>query len=153
MKKAIIILLALVMVLSLVACGGGSQQSNGSASSNTPQETAKQTENVITTEVSLGLDKNDIASYLGNWKTDHIVMTFNKGGIGQYQEYNQGKVNSSYDFTYEVKDEIVVITIDSMMGKQISSFELNEDGTTLHIIQNGLPVQDVGGPDFVKEAN
>ena len=84
-----------------------------------------------------GLDKNDTASYLGEWKSEsgEYSLLFNKGGIGKYTT-----PTGFLDFTYEVEDEVVVLTIEDFDMKYVASFELNDDGTVLSVAQNGLPV-------------
>ncbi|MEE3492176.1 LptM family lipoprotein [Ruminococcus sp.] len=113
MKKVLALVMALVLVLSLAACGGG---------------------NTTSTEETTSV-KNDVASYLGKWKGDDAMyLTFNKGGVGRYDILNGG-----FDFTYEVKDEVVKVDINTSEQDFFAVLELNDDCTVLTFIQNALP--------------
>jgi outer membrane biogenesis lipoprotein LolB len=115
MKKALSILLALVLCLSLCACGGSTAE--------TPTEKT--------------MDKNDSANYIGVWETKDRRITINKGGVGRYEQPNSDY--GYFDFTWEIKDEVLVITIREIIGDMMATFELDESGTSLTIIQDGLP--------------
>jgi hypothetical protein len=137
MKKLITLLLAAALVLSLAACGGGNTTittpSGGESTTTTTPEPTKE-----------AFDKNNAELYLGAWYAPHYTMTFNKGGIGRFEQNNFG----FFDFKYEIKDETAVITISGgELGDFVSSFELNDDGTILTIVQNGLPSYQSGDTD------
>ena len=133
MKKAISLLLALVLCLSLCACGSGNDA---------PEATVKTTENTT-------LDKNDVSNYIGVWKSEHYEFVFNKGGIGRFTPHFRGHYPD--DFTYEVRDEAIVILIDGKYGVSRASFELNEDGTVLSVIQHNLSFSIDEEPEYIKQ--
>ena len=137
MKKAISLLLALVMCLALCACGGG-EGNNPS----TPETTVPPTDAV--------LDKNDVSHYLGVWKSEHFGFTFNKGGVGRFEVHIVEHENQR-DFTYEVRDEAIFIFIDGLQVDHMASFELNEDGTVLSVIQHNLPYAIDNEPEYKKQ--
>lgn len=134
MKKLMSLLLAAVMLLSFAACSG-----NGGGQ--TAEATQEPTEASMAEPTPVTIDKNDTSSYLGTWvckndKFDNYILVFNKGGIGR------GEPNVAtygfFDFTYEVKEEVVVITYHGVVYDEITMLELNDDGTVLSVIQNGL---------------
>lgn len=128
MKKLVALLLALVTVFALCACGG-------TAGQNGPK-----------------LDRNSTDAYLGTWEYEsengNKRLIINRGGVGKYEGRNEfasteNYKNFSWSFTYEVKDETLIVTIgDYHGGSWVSSFELNEDGSALIIIQHNLPAHD-----------
>ncbi len=124
MKRYFLMLMAFVMCLSLVACG----------------EKSMATDSVPNTSAT-GIDKNATDSYLGVWESIGTDMRFtiNKGGFGRYEVPNMSGIGV-FDFTYEVKDEVLSITIDAITSPFYASFELNDDGTALIMLHNGLPV-------------
>lgn len=132
MKKVLALLLALVLVLSLAACGGG-----GSSENKTASTTTKAT-----------LDKNDSSNYIGEWETDTFTLTINKGGVGQL--LGKSKSPSAADFDWEVKDEVIILYINQFETQFRSVLELNDDGSELNIIQDGL-YYNVGADKFTKK--
>lgn len=135
MRKSLSFIFLTVLVLSLVACGGDTSNAK-----NTPN--GGEENNVV--------DKSTTSSYIGTWESAHMRFTVNKGGIGRYDTYGINNVGY-YDFTYEVKDEVLVITMNRATGEYIASFELNDDGTALTILQDGLPVRMSGEIEFIKQ--
>lgn len=111
MKKNIILLLMAIMTLCLlVGCDKGDEEPKG-------------------------LDKNDSTNYIGLWESQHITYEISKGGIGTYKVYDGDKANNNvicdYNLSYEIKDEVMVITIKSSVKDTSATLELNEDGTKL----------------------
>ena len=133
MKKGLSLLLALVMCLSLCACGGG----NSTITTTVPPTDAV-------------LDKNDVSHYLGVWKSEHFSFTFNKGGVGWFEVHIKEHENKR-DFTYEVSDEAIVIFFDGLHVDNMASFELNEDGTVLSVIQHDLSYAIDKEPEYKKQ--
>ena len=122
MKKILALLLICVCMLGLVACG--SNEKNDSNTENT------------------GLDKNSTSSYIGAWEYDSgkgnvITFYFEKGGIGKYTQST--KENTTWNFTYEVKDEVVVLSRKAVGSEFVASYELNDDGTILTYITGDMP--------------
>ena len=78
-------------------------------------------------------------------------FTINKGGVGRYEQPNSDI--GFFDFTYEIQDEVMTITIESSVQNYVASFELNDDGTTLTILHNGLPSYYEEETGFVKVAS
>ena len=122
MKKILALLLICVCMLGLVACG--SNEKNDSNAENT------------------GLDKNSTSSYIGVWEYDSgkgnvITFYFEKGGIGKYTQST--KENTTWDFTYEVKDEVVVLSRKAVGSEFVASYELTDDGTILTYITGDIP--------------
>ena len=122
MKKILALLLICVCMLGLVACG--SNEKNDSNAENT------------------GIDKNSTSSYIGAWEYDSgkgnvITFYFEKGGIGKYTQST--KENTTWDFTYEVKDEVVVLSRKAVGSEFVASYELNDDGTILTYITGDMP--------------
>ena len=120
MKKVLVILLAIVMLLPLIACGN-----------------VKDKETVVETKEEES-DKNNPNFYLGTWVGEEYTLTFNKGGVGLSEVKN--KNYNKWSFTYEVKDGVVVVFADlgGEFGVRINTYELNEDGTILRLIQDGF---------------
>lgn len=121
MKKLVMILLTCICVISLAACG------------------AKVNEAAVATSA---LDKNDSSAYIGSWQYDTgkgnvITFNFNKGGIGNYTQST--KENATWDFSYEVKDEVVVLSRKAVGSEFLASYELNDDGTVLTYISGDMP--------------
>lgn len=121
MKKLVMVLLICACMTGLVACG------------------AKENEAVVETSV---LDKNDTSAYIGSWQYDTgkgnvITFNFNKGGIGNYTQST--KENTTWDFTYEVKDEVIVLSRKAVGSEFLASYELNDDGTVLTYITGDMP--------------
>ena len=118
MKKILALLLICVCMLGLVACGSNEKND------------------------STGLDKNSTSSYIGAWEYDSgkgnvITFYFEKGGIGKYTQST--KENTTWDFTYEVKDEVVVLSRKAVGSEFVASYELNDDGTILTYITGDMP--------------
>ena len=131
MKKLLVLVLAAALALSLVACGGGTGDTPSGGGEN----------NVI--------DKSTTDAYIGVWESAHMRFTVNKGGIGRYEQPTS--TIGYFDFTYEVKDEVLVITIPSSVTDYTASFELNDEGTALTILQNGLPSYYSEESEFIKK--
>lgn len=127
MKKAISLLLALALCLSLCACG------DGKAEPTTANE----------------IDKSESSNYVGVWESEHMRFTVNKGGIGRYEQ--PGTDIGFFDFTWEVKDEVLVIFITGQVSEYKASFELSDDGTSLTILHNGLPGYTEGETAYEKQ--
>ena len=122
MTRIIALFFSLAMCLSLIACGGNASDF---------YEVESETE-------SIGeVDKSETSNYFGVWESAHMRFTINKGGIGKYEQ--PGTSGGNYDLTWEVKDEVLVIIINSRVKEYMASFELDEEGNSLLIIQNGLP--------------
>lgn len=102
---------------------------------------------VMITCISICACGNDSKKYVGVWESAHMRFTINEGGIGRYERLESD--TGYYDFTWEIKDEILIITIDSIR-KSVSSFELNDDGSSLTILQNGLPTSQPGETIYSK---
>ena len=122
MKKILALLLICVCMLGLVACG--SNEKNDSNAENT------------------GIDKNSTSSYIGAWEYDSgkgnvITFYFEKGGIGKYTQST--KENTTWDFTYEVKDEVVVLSRKAVGSEFVASYELTDDGSILTYITGDMP--------------
>ena len=118
MKKILALLLICVCMIGLVACGSNEKND------------------------STGLDKNSTSSYIGAWEYDSgkgnvITFYFEKGGIGKYTQST--KENTTWDFTYEVKDEVVVLSRKAVGSEFVASYELNDDGTILTYITGDMP--------------
>lgn len=119
MKKLVSVLLTCVFMVCLVACG--SNEKNDS---------------------NAGLDKNSTSAYIGTWEYDSgkgnvITFYFEKGGIGKYTQST--KENTTWDFTYEVKDEVIVLSRKAVGSEFVASYELNDDGTVLTYITGDMP--------------
>ncbi|WP_458406783.1 hypothetical protein [Anaerotignum sp.] len=97
---------------------------------------------------------NDSEKYIGVWESAHMRFTIDEGGIGRYEMPNSGM--GYFDFTWEVKDEVIVITIDSAVSKYTASFELYENdevGEYLKILHNGLPSYNPNETEYFKQLN
>ena len=124
MKKILSFTLAIVMCLSLCACGGN----GGTAQS---EDTTEE------------IDKNSTETYVGAWAYDTgkgnvITYHFNKGGIGYYEQAT--KENAKWEFTWEVKDGVVVTTRNAIGTTFLESFELNDEDGALYQVSEGTPV-------------
>lgn len=123
MKKFLTLLLATIMCVSLCACGGD--------------------------ETDNGVDRSESSNYVGVWESEHMRFTVNKGGIGRYEQPDTSF--GYFDFTWEVKDEVLVIFITGQISEYKASFELSDDGTSLTILHNGLPGSTVGETTYAKQ--
>lgn len=124
MKKVWCLLLSAVLMLSLAACGGNADT----------------------------IDKNSSDSYIGVWESDNMRFTISKGGVGRYEQPNDDTMGF-FDFTYEIADEVMTISISGAVQDYVASFELNDDGTALTILHNGLPGYYEGETEFFKTAS
>ena len=129
MKKLWALILAGALVLSLGACGGNRGSTENTASS---------------------IDKNDPERYIGVWESANMRFTINKGGVGRYEQPNSD--TGFFDFTYEIKDEVLTMELSGAIMDYSASFELSDDGTTLIILHNGLPGYYEGETEFTKTA-
>ena len=124
MKKLLVLLLVVVMCLSLVACGGN----------NSETATIKQETNDV-------FEKNDTSKYLGVWENTKSRLTITKGGIGKL-EFLAAIDNPNASFmqlSWEIKDDVLVVK-STLEGYEFSSvYELNEDASSLKVIQSGWP--------------
>lgn len=111
MKRIWAVALAIIFALSLTACNGA--------------------------ETGDTIDKNDSANYIGVWESEHKRFTISKGNVGRYEQPNTD--GGYFDFTYKVEDDVLTIYIDGLLGENVASFELDNDGTTLTILHDGLP--------------
>lgn len=88
------------------------------------------------------IDKNSSSAYIGKWvydtgKGNVITFTFEKGGIGKYEQ--SAKEESYWDFTYEIKEEVIILTRNAIGTTFLGSYELNDDGTKLSYISGDMP--------------
>lgn len=116
MKKAISLLLAVIICFSLCACGANND------SNKSP------------------FGKNDSEAYIGTWvydtqKGNIITYHFNKGGIGYWEQST--KSGAKWEFTWEVKDGVVVTTRNAVGTTFLDSFELNDELNALYLISDG----------------
>lgn len=132
MKKALSLLLALALCLSLYACGSDGNEENNTSTND-------------------GLNRNETANYIGVWKSAHMQFTIEKGGVGRYELPGNTKGIGYYDFTWEVKDELLIITIKGQVAEYNATFELNDAGTTLTILHNGLPTSHQDETEYTKK--
>ena len=93
--------------------------------------------------------KNDVDNYIGVWETEHMVLTLNKGGVGEYHLINN--TTGTYSLEWEIVDEVVVTKFIGAGLEYSGTLELNEDATELTIIQNGFPTYVEGETVFVKQ--
>lgn len=88
------------------------------------------------------IDKSSSSSYIGKWQYDTgkgniITFTFEKGGIGKYEQST--KESSSWEFTYEIKEDVIVLTRNAIGTSFVASYELNNDGTELNYVSGDMP--------------
>ena len=88
------------------------------------------------------IDKSSSSSYIGKWQYDTgkgniITFTFEKGGIGKYEQST--KEGSSWEFTYEIKENVIVLTRNAIGTSFVASYELNNDGTELNYVSGDMP--------------
>ena len=81
------------------------------------------------------IDKNSSSSYIGKWQYDTgkgniITFTFEKGGIGKYAQST--KEDSAWEFTYEIKEDVIVLTRNAIGTTFIASYELESASWTRH---------------------
>ena len=123
MKKFLSLLLALVMCISLIACGNNSNQSEPTSNDATVSE------------------KSEKDKYIGVWENTKCRLTITKGGVGKL-EFLAAIDNPSASFmqlNWEIKDD-VLIAKSVLNGYEFSSvYELNEDASSLSVIQSGWP--------------
>ena len=99
-------------------------------------------DNIIQEEQHQKIDKNSSDAYIGKWKYDTgkgntIIFTFEKGGIGRYEQSTQENVY--WNFTYEIKEEVIILTRNAIGTTFLGSYELNDDGTELSYIGGEMP--------------
>ena len=128
MKKLLALILAAALALSLVACGGGS----GAGDTNTPsgggEDSTQQT-----------IDKDSTSTYVGDWvydtgKGNITTYHFIKGGTGYYEQSTRN--DSKWQFTWEVKDSVVVTTRNALGTTFLSTFEIDDSGSNLYCISD-----------------
>ena len=128
MKKLLALILAAALALSLVACGGGS----GAGDTNTPnggeEDSTQQT-----------IDKDSTSTYVGDWvydteKGNIITYHFIKGGTGYYEQSTVK--DSKWQFTWEVRDSVVVTTHNALGTTFLSTFEIDDSGSNLYCISD-----------------
>lgn len=129
MKKLWALILAGVLTLSLSSCGGNSGSLENMAAA---------------------IDKNAPESYIGIWESANMRFTISKGGTGRYEQPNSD--TGFFDFTYEIRDEVLTMYLSGAVQNYTASFELSDDGTTLTILHNGLPGYYEGETQFTKTA-
>ena len=88
------------------------------------------------------IDKSSSSSYIGKWQYDTgkgniITFIFEKGGIGKYEQST--KESSSWEFTYEIKEDVIVLTRNAIGTSFVASYELNNDGTELNYVSGDMP--------------
>ena len=146
MKKLLALILAAALALSLVACGGGS----GAGDTNTPSTGNNSEPTPAETQTTDELDKNDTSNYIGVWETERFRLTINKGGVGRYEPTY--KTTESYDLTWDVTDEVLVTQISFFGMEHKAVLELNEDATSLLVVQFGFPVYSEDENVFTKQS-
>ena len=124
MKKLLALILAAALALSLVACGSGS----GAGDTNTPSE--EDTPIVV---------KESATTYVGDWvydtgKGNIITYHFIKGGTGYYEQSTQK--DSQWQFTWEVKDGVVITTHNALGTTFLNTFEIDDEGINLYCISD-----------------
>jgi len=132
MKKLLALMLAAALALSLVACGGGSGAGDNN-STNTPS-TGNGEDNT-----QQAVDKDSTSTYVGDWvydteKGNIITYHFIKGGTGYYEQSTVK--DSQWQFTWEVKDSVVVTTRNALGGTSLSTFEIDDSGNNLYCISD-----------------
>lgn len=100
-----------------------------------------ETETVRAEEIN-SVDKSVASSYIGDWvydtgKGNVITFHINKGGIGSYEQSTVS--DTTWDFSYEIKDEVIVVTRNAVGTTLLSSYELSDDGMSLIYISGNLP--------------
>lgn len=114
----------------LVACG--------TVENNISSEETK----TVEAEETNFIDKSIASSYIGDWvydtgKGNVITFHINKGGIGSYEQSTSP--DTTWDFSYEIKDEVIVITRNAIGTTLLANYELSDDGMTLVYISGDLP--------------
>ena len=131
MKKMSVIGICIVLLSSmLVACG----TTEGKIASG-------ETKTVVAEETNF-IDKSIASSYIGDWiydtgKGNVITFHINKGGIGSYEQSTIP--DTTWDFSYEIKDEVIVVTRNAVGTTLLSSYELSDDGMSLIYVSGNLP--------------
>ena len=144
MKIIIALLMTISISLSLMACGENNvdidnSQSNIQTSITTEPETHNaDTITIPETEAITVMDKNDTANYIGVWETANFRLTITKGGVGRYE--NLGNSGEYYDLDWDVKDEVLITKISFVGMEHKAVLELNEDASSLVVLQVGFPV-------------
>lgn len=100
-----------------------------------------ETETVRAEEIN-SVDRSVAFSYIGDWvydtgKGNVITFHINKGGIGSYEQSTVP--DTTWDFSYEIKDEVIVVTRNAVGTTLLSSYELSDDGMSLIYISGNLP--------------
>ena len=103
----------------LCACGGDNKQTES-----TPSDA-----NI--------LNKSTKDAYVGTWETEQLRLMITKGGIGRWGFLvdDDEFVGASMPINWEVKDEIMVVTISVAGFEYNAAFELNDSGNILNEIQ------------------
>ena len=137
MKKIWALILAFILILALTACGGA--QDENAVDNNSDESYIN------------AIDKNSNESYIGVWESKNMRFTIQKGGVGRYEQPNSDM--GFFDFTYEVEDEVLTMELTGATMDYSASFELNDDGSALTILHNGLPGYYEGETEFIKVAS
>lgn len=131
MKRFIALTFALVCVLCMAACGTGGENAASSGEQVDASEAMNESNNDTETKDS-EINIDDSASYLGDWvydtgKGNIITFHFNKGGAGYYEQST--KADTKWEFSWEVKDGVLVATSEALGTTFTSVFEFSDDGT------------------------
>ncbi len=100
------------------------------------------------TATTRNVDKNTSENYIGVWETADRRLTLNPGGVGRYEQPNSD-LYGYFDFTWEIKDNVLVITIP--LTSSIATLELDDNGTCLTMIQDGLPGHTTAETVYIKQ--
>ena len=103
---------AVVLVLLLAACGSGT------------------------------VNKGISSSYIGDWVYDNgegLTITFhiNEGGVGSYERSLEEDV--FWNFSYEIKDDVIVMTRNAIGTTFLATYELSDDGSSLTYVSGDFP--------------
>lgn len=129
MKKLLALMLAAALALSLAACGGGAGDNNTPSTGN--GDTAGTDAPTV--------DKNSTSTYVGDWvydtgKGNIITYHFIKGGTGYYEQSTEK--DSQWQFTWEIKDGVIVTTHNALGTTFLDTFEIDDDGINLYCISD-----------------
>lgn len=122
MKKLFALMLAAALALSLTACGGGAGDNNTSSEEDAP---------IVV--------KSSTTTYIGDWAYDTgkgnvITYHFIKGGTGYYEQSTEK--DSQWQFTWEIKDDVVVTTHNALGTTFLNTFEVDDSGINLYCISD-----------------
>ena len=88
------------------------------------------------------VNKGVSSSYIGDWVYDNgegLTITFHikEGGMGSYELSSEEDV--FWYFSYEIRDDVIVMTRNAIGTTFLAAYELSDDGSSLTYVSGDFP--------------